>query len=180
MPESDPATDQQLLSQMAQGHEEALRELHRRHAALLYGLGYRMLRQREDVENCVQDAFLNAWRHAGRYDPKLAGPRTWLVSIAHHRFLQELRDRPEAGLELGEWQAAPHADPLPPAIAGQAMTVLDPEERSLIELAFYRGHSHTELSRITGMPLGTVKSRLRTALRRMRGALGGGEGAGEG
>lgn len=175
MPEPDAATDQQLLSQMAQGHEDALRELHRRHAGLLYGLGYRMLRQREDVENCVQDAFLSAWRHAGRYDPGLAAPRTWLVSIAHHRFLQELRDRPDAGLELGEWQVARTADPLPPVVAGQALDALDAQERSLVELAFYRGHSHSELSRITGLSLGTVKSRLRVSLRRMRGALGGGE-----
>lgn len=170
-------TDETLIRLMSQGQQDALLELHRRHSRLLYGLGYRMLRQREDVEGCVQDAFMNAWRHAGRFDPSRARAKTWLVSIAHHRFLQQLRDRPSTALELEDWDqptAAP--DPTDRLLAGRALQVLDPAQRELIELAYYRGHSHSELAALTGLPLGTVKSRLRAALDRMRGALGGGTG----
>ncbi|WP_027460215.1 RNA polymerase sigma factor [Deinococcus murrayi] len=170
-PPADP-TDETLLRRMAEGDEAALIELHRRYVRLLTALGYRMLRQREDVDACVQDAFFNAWRHAGRFDPSRARAKTWLVSIAHHRFLQQLRDRPEVGLELADWDApTPAPDHEGRVLVGRALSVLDPAQRELIELAYYRGHSHSELAALTGLPLGTVKSRLRSALERMRGVL---------
>lgn len=173
-PPADDASDEALMQRVAGGHEDALRELHRRHARLLYALGHRMLRQREDVETCVQDAFMNVWRHAARFDPSRASVKTWLVSIAHHRFLQELRDRPDTALELEDWDAPVAApDPLGRILAGRAVQALDPSQRELVELAYYRGHSHSELAALTGLPVGTVKSRLRAALDRMRRSLGG-------
>lgn len=169
----EPTSDEALLRQMALGDEAALMELHRRYARLLYGLGQRILRHPDDVDCCVQDAFMNAWRHAARFDPARASAKTWLVSIAHHRFLQELRDRPEVALELGEWDApSPAPDPANRLLAERAVGVLDASQRQLVELAYYRGHSHSELAQLTGLPLGTVKSRLRAALDRMRVALG--------
>lgn len=166
--------DEALIQAMAQGREDALQELHRRHARLLYSLGHRMLRQTDDVESCVQDAFMNAWRHAARFDARRAAAKTWLVSIAHHRFLQQLRDRPDAALELADWDQPTHgADPTDRALAERAVAALDAPQRQLVELAYYRGHSHAELAALTGLPLGTVKSRLRAALDRMRQILGG-------
>ena len=166
-------TDEALIQAMAAGHEEALRELHRRHARLLYSLGHRMLKQHDDVESCVQDAFMNAWRHSGRFDPSRASVKTWLVSIAHHRFLQELRDRPEVPLEIEDWDAPTQsADPTDRALAERAVGALNPSQKQLIELAYYRGYSHSELATLTGLPVGTVKSRLRAALELMRGHLG--------
>lgn len=177
-PPAEP-TDETLIRQMAAGDEDALLELHRRYARLLYGLGYRMLRQRDDVDICVQDAFMNAWRHAARFDPTRASAKTWLVSIAHHRFLQQLRDRREACLELEDWDApTAGADPTDRVLADRAVQVLEGEQRALVELAYYRGYSHSELAALTGLPLGTVKSRLRAALDRMRAALSGGAGKG--
>lgn len=171
-PSAPEPTDEALLQAMARGQEEALRELHRRHARLLYALGYRMLRQRDDVETCVQDAFMNAWRHAARFDPTRASVKTWLVSIAHHRFLQELRDRPQLALELEEWDAPVQApDPTDRALAARAVQALDAAQRQLVELAYYQGYSHPELAALTGLPIGTVKSRLRAALTKMRGYL---------
>ncbi|SMB94237.1 RNA polymerase sigma factor [Deinococcus hopiensis] len=165
-------TDEALIRAMAAGQEEALRELHRRHARLLYSLGHRMLRQRDDVESCVQDAFMNAWRHAARFDPSRASVKTWLVSIAHHRFLQELRDRPDPALEIEEWDAPTEsADPTDRALAERAVEGLNASQRKLVELAYYRGYSHSELATLTGLPVGTVKSRLRAALEQMRGHL---------
>lgn len=165
--------DELLLMQMGLGNEDALRELHRRYSRLLYGLGRKMLRDADDVDICVQDAFMNAWRHASRFDAGRASAKTWLVTIAHRRFLQQLRDRPETGLELEDWDAPTHApDPVDTVLAGQAVQVLSSEQRQLVELAYYQGHSHAELATLTGLPLGTVKSRLRLALDRMRAAIG--------
>lgn len=91
-------TDDALLQAMARGQEEALRELHRRHAA--------------------------------RFDPTRASVKTWLVSIAHHRFLQEPRDRPEPALELEEWDAPVQApDPTDRALAARAVQALDAAQR---------------------------------------------------
>ncbi|MFC4639677.1 RNA polymerase sigma factor [Deinococcus hohokamensis] len=165
-------SDEALIVRMASRDEDALRELHRRHARLLYALGQRMLRQSDDVDCCVQDAFVNAWNHAARFDPSRARARTWLVSIAHHRFLQQLRDRPDPALELEDWdQPTRDPDPADRLMAERAMTSLDGTQRELIELAYFRGYSHSELSAITGLPLGTVKSRMRAALDRMRTTL---------
>ncbi|MFC5848933.1 RNA polymerase sigma factor [Deinococcus petrolearius] len=173
-PSGPDPTDEVLIARMAQRDEDALAELHRRHARLLYALGQRMLQQRDDVESCVQDAFMNAWKHAARFDPSRARAKTWLVSIAHHRFLQELRDRPATELEIAEWDApTPAADPTDRLLAGRAVDALAQPQRRLVELAYYRGYSHSELAQLTGLPLGTVKSRLRAALDQMRAALGG-------
>ncbi|CAM3223536.1 sigma-70 family RNA polymerase sigma factor [Deinococcus deserti] len=170
-PHLDP-TDEVLIARMAARDEEALRELHRRHSRLLYGLGQRMLRHPDDVDCCVQDAFVNAWNHAARFDPSRARARTWLVSIAHNRFLQQLRDRPDVALELEDWdQPTRDPDPIDRLMTERAMEGLDSTQRELIELAYFRGYSHSELSAMTGLPLGTVKSRMRTALDRMRAKL---------
>ncbi|WP_235692542.1 sigma-70 family RNA polymerase sigma factor [Deinococcus aquaedulcis] len=171
-PFSSDLPDEALIHAMAGRQEEALQELHRRYARLLYALGRRMLQQHEDVESCVQDAFFNAWRHAGRFDPARASAKTWLVSIAHHRFLQELRDRPDTPLELEDWDAPTRSpDPTDRLMAEQAVDGLEPHHRELVELAYYRGFTHSELAILTGLPVGTVKSRLRSALDRMRVAL---------
>ena len=167
-------TDEDLIRQMALGQQDALGELHRRYAPYLYSMGRRMLRDQDDTENCVQDAFMNAWKAAARFDAALASAKTWLVTIAHRRFLQALRDRPDASLPIEEWDApTAAADPTDALLAERAMTVLDAGERQLIELAYYRGHSHAEVAELTGLPLGTVKTRLRTALSRMKTHLGG-------
>ncbi len=167
-------TDEDLIAQMAQGEQDALRELHERYAPYLYGLGRRMLRDPGGTENCVQDAFLNAWKAAVRFDRRRASAKTWLVTIAHRRFLQELRDRPETAFAIEEWDAPTRSpDRADTVMAERAMGVLSDGERQLVDLAYYRGHSHSELAELTGLPLGTVKTRLRAALGRMKTQLGG-------
>lgn len=167
-------TDEQLIALMGEGDEDALRELYRRYAPYLFGLARRMLGGTDDHEACVQDAFVSVWKHAARFDPARASAKTWLVTIAHRRMLQALRDRPDATLELEEWDA-PQAEPnhLDKVVVQGALAVLDPEARRLIELAFYDGYSHGQLATVTGLPLGTVKTRLRTALSRLRAHLEG-------
>jgi len=167
-------TDEDLIAQMAQGEQDALRELHVRYAPYLYSMGRRMLHDPADTENCVQDAFLNAWKAAGRFDRKLASAKTWLVTIAHRRFLQALRDRPDTSLPIEEWDAPTRSsDQLGKIMTERAMGILNESERQLIELAYFQGHSHAEVADLTGLPLGTVKTRLRASLARMKTHLGG-------
>ncbi|WP_293909764.1 sigma-70 family RNA polymerase sigma factor [Deinococcus sp.] len=162
-------TDEVLMARMAGGDESALETLHGRYATYLYGLGRRMLRQQDDIEVCVQDAFFNAWKAAGRFDPGRASVKTWLVTIAHNRMLQALRDRPDVGLSLEEWDAPTAApDRIEQVIAQRAVDILGEPEKTLVVLAFYQGFSHSELSERTNIPLGSVKTYLRRALSQMR------------
>ena len=157
------------MSRMAGGDEAALSELHRRYAPYLYGLGRKMLRQQDDVDTCVQDAFFNAWKAAVRFDPGRASVKTWLITIAHNRMLQALRDRPDTHLSLEEWDAPTSApDRLEQVITQHAVDILGEPEKTLVVLAFYRGFSHSELTEQTGIPLGSVKTYLRRALSQMR------------
>ncbi|WP_420597088.1 RNA polymerase sigma factor [Deinococcus sp.] len=162
-------TDETLMARMAGGDETALAALHQRYAPYLYGLGRRMLRQADDVDTCVQDAFYNAWKAAARFDPARASVKTWLVTIAHNRMLQALRDRPDVGLSLEEWDA-PTRDPDRDTqiIARRAVDTLGEPEKTLVELAYYKGLSHSELTEHTGIPLGSIKTYLRRALAQMR------------
>lgn len=167
-------TDEDLIAQMAQGQQDALRELHGRYAPYLYSMGRRMLRDASDTESCVQDAFLNAWKASARFDRRLASAKTWLITIAHRRFLQMLRDRPDTSLALEDWDAPTSSpDRTDRVMAERAMGILNTEDRALVELAYFRGHSHAELAELLNLPLGTVKTRLRTALGRMKTHLGG-------
>lgn len=162
-------TDEVLMNRMAGGDEAALSTLYGRYAPYLYGLGRRMLRQQDDVETCVQDAFFNAWKAAARFDPGRASVKTWLVTIAHNRMLQALRDRPETGLDLEEWDAPTSApDRIEQVIAQRAVDILGEPEKTLVVLAFYQGFSHSELKEQTGLPLGSIKTYLRRALAQMR------------
>ncbi|WP_041230699.1 sigma-70 family RNA polymerase sigma factor [Deinococcus peraridilitoris] len=162
-------TDEQLIALMGHGQEDALRELHRRYAPYLFSMARRMLSGTDDVEACVQDAFVSVWKHAARFDPSRASAKTWLVTIAHRRFLQALRDRPDSTLPLEEWDAPTQStQPLDRIMLQGALTQLDGEQQKLIELAFYDGYSHGQLAEVTGLPLGTVKTRLRAALSKLR------------
>jgi len=119
--------DVELIQLMSNRQEEALVELHRRYAPYLTAVARRMLNDSDEVQQCVQDAFVNAWDYAERFDDKKASAKTWLV------------------------------------------------EQELVDLAFYQGHSHGQVAELTGKPLGTVKSRLRGALSKLKETLKGGE-----
>lgn len=162
-------TDERLIQRMAMRDEGALEELHRRYASYFMALAWRVLHDADLARECVQDAFLSAWNAAPRFDPSRASGKTWLVTIAHRRALTAHRDRPQTALPIEEWDAptaAPNLDEQ--YVVKRAVDTLDQEERQLVELAFYQGYSHSELAVLTGKPLGTVKSKLRGALARLR------------
>lgn len=165
-------SDEQLIMRMAARDEAALEKLYGRYAPYLAALSRRMLGEHGDVQGCVQDAFFRAWEAAARFDPARASAKTWLVTIGHRVAINKLRGRRPNPLPLGEWDApTPVADSVEKIVLERAVGTLEQTERDLIELAFYQGHSHQELAELTGRPLGSVKSKLRAALLKLRANL---------
>ncbi len=168
--------DETLVLAMSTRDEAALLELHRRYAPYLTAVARRMLRDPDEVQQCVQDAFVNAWDYAERFDAQKASAKTWLVTICHRLAINRLRGRALETMPLQDWDApVRQADPVDRIYVERALEALEPGERDLIELAFYQGYSHSQVAEETGKPLGTVKSKLRVALNKLRDHLKGGE-----
>jgi len=177
--------DRQLIQAVAEGSTEALGRLYDRYVGIVLGLARRVVSRLEDAEEVVQDVFTQVWRDAGRYRPEKASVAGWIVMLARTRAIDRLRSRrarpdEDRGLETGALAplAARTADPETVTIeAHQAIAIkrtlatLPENQRVLIELAFYKGLTHSEIAGETGVPLGTVKTRIRTAMETLRGAL---------
>lgn len=177
--------DAALIARVREGHEEALQQLHRRYAPLIFHLACRTL-DRAAAEEVVQDTFLALWRRAADFDPARGSFRTWLVSIGHHRMLDEVRSRsrrPQVSCDPLLDQASFSAeDPLPDetlwrevqreAVSG-ALAALPEPQRAALRLAFFADLSHQEVARALKVPLGTAKTRIRSGLRLMERHLGG-------
>jgi RNA polymerase sigma-70 factor (ECF subfamily) len=177
--------DRALLEQIARGDTAALGVLYDRYGSLAFGLAMRILRDPGLAEEVVQDAFLNAWRRAASYRPDRGEPRTWLLSIVHHRAIDRLRGAAGQRSELdiadapepidradvwGETWAGLEREAILSALAG-----LPEEQRVAIELAFFGGLTHAEVAERLGDPLGTVKGRIRLGLTKLRTVLQGQE-----
>jgi RNA polymerase sigma-70 factor (ECF subfamily) len=141
-----------------------------------------------EAEDVVEDVFWQAWRHAARFDAGRGGAGTWLLTIARSRALDRLRamrrSREESGLDElvdsgSEQLASTAVDPPEEAERGErsrvvreALQTLPPEQRESLELGYFEGLSQTEIAERTGLPLGTVKTRMRLALQKLREKLG--------
>ena len=180
--ESDDAS---LVRRMAAGDEQALGALYDRWHAVVHGVVARMLRQPDDVEDVVEEAFWQAWRQASRFDPTRGAVQTWILTIARSRALdrvRSLRRRREEPLEGDDGQdvAQQTADGDPGldaeaserrAIVVAALAELPLEQREALELGYFGGLSQTEIAERTGQPLGTVKTRMRLAMQKLRSQL---------
>lgn len=175
-------SDSELVAGVAYGSEDALRELYGRHGGVVLALARRMLGSREEAEEVLHDTYLRLWRTAGQFESGRAAVRTYLYAIARNLCLSRLRARsarptphdldPESyALEVA---FSHHPDPLPGVMARRALEALDAQDRELMEEAFFGGWSQSELAQRYDLPLGTVKSRLRRALLKMRKVLEGG------
>ena len=178
----DNRSDDQIMVALAQSELRALDALYDRYARPAYSLAYRIVGERGAAEDVVQDSFLSAWRQAKSFKRERGSVRTWLMSIVHHRAIDRLRavasggvtipieDMPDAPAEApGVWQqvwTSLRAD----AVRG-ALDVLPPEQKKSIELAYFSGYTQTEIAELMGVPLGTVKGRMRMALQKLRAAL---------
>jgi RNA polymerase sigma-70 factor, ECF subfamily len=179
------AEDTDLLLRIHQGEEEALQQLYRRYAPLVFHLACRSL-DRAAAEEVVQDTFLAVWRRAVDFDPARGSFRTWLLSIGRHRMLDELRSRSRrpqiTGDLLQEQWSLSASDPLPDETlwrdyqreaVSQAVAALPGPQRDALRLAFFADLSHEEVARTLKVPLGTAKTRIRSGLRLLERHLGG-------
>jgi RNA polymerase sigma-70 factor (ECF subfamily) len=163
-----------LIRRLVAGDQQALGALYDKYAGLVNALALRVLRDASDAEDIVQEGFVQAWRQAARFDPARGTPEAWLCTMTRSRALDRLRRRTARREEPGE-QA-------PPAVATprneealavrKALDGLSDVQRRALELAYYEGLTQTEIAAKLGEPLGTVKTRIRTAMLRLREALG--------
>ena len=172
------ATRSQLaaaLVRVASGDRAALRLVYQDTSAKLFGVCLRILKDRGEAEDVLQEVFVTVWRKAASFDPGRASPITWMVAIARNRAIDRLRanqtrDRTVSAL-LPEDATPAVAQPLASdeqlAIL-RALSALSAEQRDLIELAYFQGMTHAELAERFGLPLGTVKTRVRNGLLTLR------------
>ena len=157
--------------------------LYERFGRLAFGLAYRILGESPSAEDAVQEAFLTVWRQAERLDPARGRVGSFLMTVVHHKAIDLLRSRrgqearsvplDPATIEAQEADVLDRvATSMGAAAAREALRSLPQEQREPIELAYFEGMTHVEIAEALGVPLGTVKSRLRLGLERMRSAFG--------
>lgn len=174
--------DEELISRASDLDTAALAELYDRHAPTALAIARRMLGAAR-AEDAVQDAFTSIWRSASTYDPQLGLVRTWLLRIVRHRSLDILRSAAAEDRRIEHaGREQHHAEPAEgPAAATQrrdeadelhaVLDALPEEQRQVVELAYYDGLTQVEISERLGLPVGTVKSRARLALHKLRESL---------
>jgi RNA polymerase sigma-70 factor, ECF subfamily len=180
-PARGPTTEDGLwLRQVAAGDEAALRRLYDLHADTFYALGLRLLQSPTEAQDAVQDAFIRIWRSAATWDEARSSAFTWMVMLQRRACIDRLRARgrherlfsgfgEEAGQELVEFISPESVTANNERVSLQdAVRGLPPEQREVIELAFYQGLTHAEIARSRREPLGTIKARLRRAMLRLR------------
>jgi RNA polymerase sigma-70 factor (ECF subfamily) len=182
----DRARDRELLDRVAHGDVAALRAIYDQHASRAITIAFRILRNREEAEDIVQETFLEVWRRAAQFDPGRGGAVAWVVTIARSRAIDRLRARTIAGRTIAS--ASEDADgllpPPPPSPAleterrrderrvAAALGALPPAQRRTIELAYFEGLSQSEIATKTASPLGTVKMRVKLAMAKLAQLLG--------
>ncbi|RMH23086.1 MAG: sigma-70 family RNA polymerase sigma factor [Acidobacteria bacterium] len=175
--------DAALIARIAGGDEDALGELYDRYAGLLLALARRVLKSNSDAEEVLQEVFLQVWNQAGRYDPQRSSVSTWLVLITRSRSIDRLRSRQVMDRTLGALQQENRLSHTSPEGVrsvlweqrrrrlAAALSDLPAEQKQVLELAFYRGMTQSEIASATGIPLGTVKTRTLLAMKKLRKAL---------
>lgn len=179
----DQPTDEQLVVEIQRRHVQALETFYDRHRVLAYSLAMRMLSNPGDAEEVVQESFVNVWRSSGTYRADRSGARSWLLSIVHHRAIDKLRSRQsrvqpvslEAGMDVPDgsdvWREV--SENLTGEDVQRALCQLPAEQREAIELAYFKGYTHTQIAELTEVPLGTVKGRMRMGLHKLKSLLEG-------
>lgn len=175
--------DNQLMAAVAKGDQRAFGELYDRYASRVYGLIRRVVRAPAIAEEVAQEVFVEAWRQARRFDADRGAAVTWLMTMAHRRAVdrvrseQASRDREgrsqDRQVERAFDQTAEAAETnLERERVRAALAELTPLQREAIEIAYYGGNTYRETADIVDAPLGTVKTRLRDGLVRLRDTLG--------
>jgi RNA polymerase sigma-70 factor (ECF subfamily) len=168
-----------LLPQIAGGNRDAIRACIERYGGLVWSLARRASLAQEEAEDAVQEIFLDLWRSAPRFDPRVASETTFVAMIARRRLVDQRRQRqrrPETEPLIDSQRAASTTPPTElgaeAAEAARALDQLRPEQRQVLILTACQGLSHEEVAHTMGMPLGTVKAHARRGLIRVREVLG--------
>ena len=183
-PRHSREADAEAMRRMAAGDGGALAELYDHHGRAMFSLAVRILRDENDAEEVVQDVFAQAWRQASRYDTTRGAVVAWLLMMTRSRAIDRLRARRGQPPLDGDHPSALRdaADTAPPldlalltaddiARVRAALNALPEAQRMAIELAFHEGLTHTEVAERLEQPLGTIKTRIRVGLLRLRAAL---------
>jgi RNA polymerase sigma-70 factor (ECF subfamily) len=172
-----------LIGRVARGEQPALASLYDQTSSLVHGLAVKILRDESAAEDVTLDVYLQVFHQAPSYDPERGSPLGWLLTLARSRAIDRFRSEArrrlrEAPLDTVEATAATAGDPAESALAGEcaravrdAVAALTAEQRRAIELAYYRGMTHTEIAEALGQPLGTIKTRIRTGMLALRDRL---------
>jgi RNA polymerase sigma-70 factor (ECF subfamily) len=184
--EAAELTDEKLLELIDGRSKVALEALYDRYSGAIYSLAIRMLRDAGAAEEVTQDAFFNVWRRASSYRQDRGKASAWLFSIGHHRVIDEVRKRRRRDqtqvyydVELIDQPGDESNDPvrfaglqMQRSLLKKALAKLRIEQREIVVLAYYGGFTHSEIANKLGQPLGTVKTRMRLALKKLRQVLG--------
>ena len=171
------STPEPVLPRIAAGEQDAVEECLKRYSGLIWSLARKMLSNREEAEDAVQEIFVEIWKNAGRYDAKFASETTFVAMLARRRLIDRVR----------KISRQPHVDsfddmPVEPVKskgkylqtsieakqAAEAINELKPEQRKILQLSIVEGYSHSEIAEALSMPLGTVKTHARRGLIKVR------------
>ncbi len=180
--EPAPIPDVELLHAVANGDEAALARLYDAYRVILFGLLVRILNSREEAEDVLQDVFIQVWRRAKDFDEKRGRPFTWLVTLARSRAIDRLRllgARQRLVTGAAQEQTDIVSDALTDTIkvakreiVQRALAELPEEQRNTLVLAYFDGLTQSEIATKLNTPLGTIKTRMRTAMQKLRVLLG--------
>jgi len=172
-----------LISEITRGDREAFGRFYDLYAPLVFSFAARILRSRSEAEDLLQEVFLQAWRQAGSYQKERGSPEAWLITITRSRGIDKLRsvrrrdrkvvpadDLPNT--EKGGRVESGEKDSEAKVMVGSALARLPDAQKRVLELAYFDGLTQSEIAARLGEPLGTVKTRMRDSLERLRGFLG--------
>ena len=185
MDQFDGLGDEHLLARIAGGDKEALEGLYNRYAAKVFSLARYMLKEEAIAEEVTQEVFLSLWLKASTFNAQQGTPKAWLMSIAHHRIIDHLRsfkrarqgtDRFAQDLVTSQLLSQTHTEDeayrnMDRDRVVKALSVLPDQQRQVIMMAYFEGFSQSEIAKKLDQPLGTVKTRMRLALQKLRAAL---------
>jgi RNA polymerase sigma-70 factor (ECF subfamily) len=177
-PEQAKASDVELLRGVAGGDEAALGQLYDRYRLILFGLLLRILHSRAESEDCLQEVFIQVWRQANGFDEARGRPFTWLVTMARSRAIDRLRalaSRDRTAQDAARSVVEETSDAVTDAIRSEqsavvrgALDALPEEQRRVLELAYFEGLTQSEIAARLGQPLGTIKTRTRSGMTKLR------------
>jgi RNA polymerase sigma-70 factor (ECF subfamily) len=181
----DQSQERALLRRIANGDRVGFEELHARFAGLVYATVYQVLRDHQDSEDVSQEVFLSIWKKAKLYHESKGEPMTWVASLARNRAIDRIRAKERRSRLRDAVQAEPESvapSAIPDAghvtstrerggIVRSAVMQLTPEQRQVIEMAYFAGLSQSQIAEQIDAPLGTVKARMRRGLGKLRGLV---------